>query len=82
VQSILGLQADASNHRLYVDAQLPKWLPELTLHRLAVGNAKVDIRFWAESGATKWEASVREGDLLIEQRVWEPWLSTQEQRLK
>jgi glycogen debranching enzyme len=80
VQSILGLQADASNHRLYVDAQLPKWLPEVTLHRLAVGNAKVDIRFWAESGATKWEASVREGDLLIEQRVWEPWLSTQEQR--
>src|SRR5580692_11694614 len=80
VQSILGIQADAPNHRLYVDAQLPKWLPEVTLHGLAVGNAKVDIRFWAESGETKWEASVRESDLLIEQRVWEPWPSREEQR--
>ncbi len=80
VQSILGLQADAPNRRLYVDAQLPKWLPEVTLHGLAIGNAKVDIRFWAESGETKWEASVRESDLLIEQRVWEPWPSTEKQR--
>ena len=80
VQSILGLQADAPNHRLYVDAQLPKWLPEVTLHGLAVGNAKVDIRFWAEGGETKWEASVRVSDLLIEQRVWEPWPSTEQQR--
>jgi len=80
VQSILGLQADAPNHRLYVHAQLPKWLPEVTLHGLAVGNSKVDIRFWAESGETKWEPSVREGDLLIEQRVWEPWPSTEQQR--
>jgi hypothetical protein len=52
----------------------------VTLHGLAVGNAKVDIRFWAERGETKWEASVREGDLLIEQRVWEPWPPMEDQR--
>ena len=80
MQSILGLQADAPNHRLYVDVQLPKWLPDVTLDGLAVGNAKVDISFWAESGETKWEASVHEGDLLIEQRIWEPWPSTEEKR--
>jgi hypothetical protein len=34
VQSILDLQVDAPNHRLYVDAQLPKWLPDVTLHRV------------------------------------------------
>jgi hypothetical protein len=52
----------------------------VTLHGLALGNAKVDIRFWAERGETKWEPSVREGDLLIEQRVWEPRPSTEQQR--
>ena len=50
LQSILGLQADAPDQRLYVDAQPPKWLPDVTLNGLAVGIAKVDIRFWAERG--------------------------------
>jgi glycogen debranching enzyme len=73
VQSMLGLQADAPNHRLYVDPQLPKWLPEVTLHGLAVGNAKVDLRFWADNGQTKWESSVRQGELVVAQRAWTPW---------
>ncbi len=41
--------------------------------RLSLLPPSDDIRFWTESGETKWEASIREGDLLIEQRVWGPW---------
>lgn len=42
---MLGLQADAPNHHLYVDPYLPEWLPDLTLRRLEIGNARVDLRF-------------------------------------
>jgi len=73
LRAILGLQADAANGHLYVDPALPTWLPELTLHGLAVGKAKVDLRFSVEGDATKWEASVRQGSLQVEKKPWEPW---------
>jgi glycogen debranching enzyme len=53
LRAILGLHADAPNGRLYVDPALPAWLPELTLRGLAVGKAKVDLRFWLEGGDDK-----------------------------
>ena len=68
LRAILGLQADAPNGLLYVDPALPKWLPELTLRGLAVGNAKVDLRFSLEGETTKWEASIRQGSLQIEKK--------------
>ena len=77
VQAILGLQADAPNRRLYVDPQLPKWLPDVTLRSLAVADAKVDLRFWSENGTTKWDASVRGGDLQVTQNAWQPWPAIQ-----
>src|SRR5581483_11793446 len=49
LQAMLGLQADAPNKRLYVNPQLPRWLPELTLHGMAVGQAVLTIRFWREN---------------------------------
>jgi glycogen debranching enzyme len=79
VQAILGLQADAPNRRLYVDPQLPRWLPDVTLRGLAVADAKIDLRFWSENGTgtTKWDASVRGGDLQVAQKAWEPWPTTE-----
>ena len=73
LRAILGLHADAPNGRLYLDPALPAWLPELTLRGLAVGKAKVDLRFSLEGEATKWEASVRQGSLQVEKKPWGPW---------
>ena len=73
LRAILGLHADAPNGRLYVDPALPTWLPELTLHGLAVGNAKVDLRFSLEGETTKWEASVKQGSLQVQKKPWRPW---------
>jgi glycogen debranching enzyme len=68
LQAILGLQADAPNHKLYVDPQLPKWLPDVTLTNLTVGDAVLNIKFWKEGAASRWDAKVVSGSLAVEQR--------------
>ena len=73
LQAILGLRADAPAGRLLIDPELPKWLPDVALHGLAVGSARVDLRFWREGEATRWDASVREGQIGIDQEAWRPW---------
>ncbi len=74
LQAILGLQADAPNRRLNVDPQLPAWLPDLHLRGLRVGQAKVDLRFWREARTTRWEAEVKQGQLEVQEKQWQPWL--------
>jgi glycogen debranching enzyme len=73
LQAILGLRADAPANRLLIDPQLPKWLPDVTLRGLAVGDAHVDLRFWCEDETTRWDASVHDGQIAIERHVWRPW---------
>ncbi|HKT53654.1 MAG TPA: hypothetical protein VJP88_04340, partial [Caulobacteraceae bacterium] len=67
LQAITGLQPDAPNHRLYVDPALPDWMPELTVKDLRIGRKTVDVRFWAEDGATRWVV-VKGDPALVEQR--------------
>jgi hypothetical protein len=84
LQALLGLQADAPNSRLYVDPELPAWLPDVTLRGitvgkamlgdLTVGKATVDLRFWREGERTRWEVLAQEGELTIQQKPWIPWL--------
>ncbi|WP_026731112.1 amylo-alpha-1,6-glucosidase [Fischerella sp. PCC 9605] len=74
LQAMLGLQADAPNHCLHVDPYLPEWLPELTLQRVEVGKAVVDLRFWRDGESTKWDASVKAGDVEVKQQTWQPWI--------
>lgn len=69
LQAILGLQADAPNNRLFVDPYLPEWLPDMTLRRLEIGNACVDLRFWREGDLTRWDASVPVGDIHIQEQL-------------
>jgi len=76
LQAILGLQADAPRRRLYVDPELPHWLPELTLRGVRVGQAKVDLRFWREGERTRWEGAVREGTVDLRHEQWRPWRVT------
>ena len=73
LQAILGLQADAPNRRLYVDPVLPEWLPDVTLSRVEIGNAEVDLRFWREGDRTHWEANIQKGDIEVKQQAWQPW---------
>lgn len=68
LRAILGLDADASKKRLYVDPLLPAWLPDLTLRRLRVGKATLDLRFWREGTVTRHEVLAAEGEVQVEAR--------------
>jgi glycogen debranching enzyme len=72
LQAILGLRADAPNGSLYLDPELPLWLPDLMLRGLRVGPAQIDLRFWREGERTRWEASVGKGSLQVRQEPWGP----------
>lgn len=68
IRAILGLDADAHKKTLYIDPVLPRWLPDLTLHQLRVGQAAVDIRFWREGEATRHDVLAVTGELKVEPR--------------
>jgi len=55
LRAILGLNADAHMHTLYVNAELPKWLPEITVHKIRVGIATATVRFWREGDRSRFE---------------------------
>jgi glycogen debranching enzyme len=76
LQAILGLRADAPRGHLFVDPALPRWLPEITLRGLAIGNARVDLRFWREGDSTRWDAAPHEGNIEVQQESWLPWAIT------
>ena len=60
MHAILGIVPDAPRGKLYVDPQLPQWLPDLTLFDLHLGRHKFDIRFWRVGDETRFE--VLKGD--------------------
>jgi len=68
LRALLGLDADAHLKELYVSPVLPRWLPEITLKKLRVGQARADLRFWREADKTRWEALAVEGELAIKER--------------
>jgi glycogen debranching enzyme len=73
MQTILGLRADAPNGKLYVHPTLPDWLPDVTLDGLKVGSSRLRLRFWRETGASRWELLDRTGDVAVEEAAWTPW---------
>jgi glycogen debranching enzyme len=73
LQAMLGVRADAPRGRLYVDPDLPSWLPEITLHGLRVGRARVDLRFWRDGERSRWAAEIREGTIAVQEDAWRPW---------
>jgi hypothetical protein len=68
LRALLGLDADAHEKKLYIDPVLPRWLPEITLHKLRVGKARIDLRFWRDGEATRHEVLAVEGEAEVEQR--------------
>jgi glycogen debranching enzyme len=72
LQALLGLRADAPSQRLFVAPHLPPWLPDVTLHGLTVGHARLDLRFWRDGDQTRWDATLRSGELTVEEQPWSP----------
>ncbi len=78
VQAMLSIYADVPSGHLYIDPQLPDWLPDLTLHRLEVGEATLDLRVWREKGETCWDATVTSGEIKVKQQAWQSWRPKQQ----
>jgi glycogen debranching enzyme len=55
LQAILGIQPDAPSDRLYVDPDLPAWLPDVTLTDLRLGRRHLDIQFRRDGSTTVWD---------------------------
>ena len=70
LRAILGVQADAPTGRLYVDPVLPRWLPDVTLSGLKVGQSAIDLRFWREGEHTRWDVLAQRGtaDIVVVQQ--------------
>ena len=43
LRALLGLDADAHQKKLYINPVLPRWLPAITVRKLRVGNARIDL---------------------------------------
>lgn len=74
IQMIAGLYPYAPAQTLFVDPDLPEWLPELTLHHLAIGEARLSLRFQRNpaNGKTEWEVIGQQGKLRIMHQP-SPW---------
>lgn len=66
IQAILGIQPDAPNNHLYVDPDLPAWLPDITLSDLRFGRHRLDIAFRRDGDTTGFE--VLRGDASVVRR--------------
>ena len=68
--AMLGLAPDAARHELQlVSPTLPRWLPEVRLENLVVGDAVVDLLVRRTDGSTGVEVLRRSGDLDVVVRV-------------
>ena len=67
MRAVLGLDANAHRKTLYVDPVLPRWLPDITLQNLRVGEGVVTLRFWREGEDTRYEVLSTQGELHVEQ---------------
>ena len=68
-QAMLGFLPDAPRNKLYVDPELPAWLPDLTIQDLRIGRHKLTIRFWRDGGETRFQVTDGEPSV-VERREW------------
>jgi hypothetical protein len=55
LQTLLGLCPDAPHDKLYVDPELPEWLPDIELTNVHVGKQRFDLRFRRDGDQTHWD---------------------------
>ena len=76
IQVLLGLQPFASLNLLFIDPQLPAWLPQITLSRLRVGDAVITLHFYrTSSGRSEYEIREQRGTLHVIRQP-SPWSAT------
>lgn len=75
LQSLLGIYPYAPMKILFVDPQLPVWLPEITMKNLRVGEATVSIRFYRKGETSHYEVLEKRGVLHIVRQP-SPWSLT------
>jgi glycogen debranching enzyme len=73
LQATLGIRADAPAGKLYVHPTLPRWLNDVTLSNLRVGNSRFTIHFWREGDDNHWEIEDRTGSIQVVEEPWTPW---------
>jgi glycogen debranching enzyme len=71
LQAILGIELDAPRGRILVDPVLPAWLPDITLIDLRLGRRSIDVRFWREDEATRFEV-LRGPAQIVERQRFHP----------
>jgi hypothetical protein len=66
MQVLLGLLPLAPFNTVVVDPALPEWLPEVIVHNVRVGEARVTLRCWREAaGASHFEVLKKIGTLHV-----------------
>jgi glycogen debranching enzyme len=71
LQALLGVTLDAPRGRIFVDPELPAWLPDITLFDLRLGRRSIDIRFWRDDDSTLFEV-LRGPTHLVERQPFRP----------
>jgi glycogen debranching enzyme len=66
LQSMLGFQHDAPAGKVYIDPILPDWLPDIIVTGLPAGDQRLDVRFWRDGEATKWEVIRGNADTMVQ----------------
>jgi len=76
LQALLGLQPYAPLRMLFIDPQLPPWLPEITISGMRVAKAVVSLRFFRRpDGSSDYEVLEKRGSLHV-MRQPSPWSLT------
>jgi hypothetical protein len=76
MQALLGIFPYAPLNVLLLDPHLPEWLPEITIHRLRVGDAVLKLRFWRnQHGRSDYHVEDLQGKLHVIRQP-SPWSLT------
>jgi glycogen debranching enzyme len=77
LQSLLGLYPYAPSKLLFLDPHLPKWLPDLVVRDLHVGEAAITLRFErTRQGHTTYRVLKKSGELHVIRQA-SPWSLTE-----
>ena len=75
LQAILGIRADASRRVLWVNPTLPRWMPDVSLGGLTVGDTRLTLRFWREGDRSRWDVvgQWHGPEIRVVEEPWTPW---------
>ena len=77
IQSLLGLYPYAPSKLLFLDPQLPPWLPAMTVKGLCVGDATISMTFRRTAdGKTRYRVIEKRGELHVVRQA-SPWSLTE-----